>query len=107
MRCLQANVLCRDQLLHDQQIMSDLTTGDAKCLDSRLIRKPDAGRNMAAAFAAHVLQSGAASPSQRRKPSHLMPPTQVRGAFPAHDGIQHTPYTCRTHSLGDINYRMT
>jgi len=32
---------------------------------------------MAAAFAAHVLQSGAASPSQRRKPSHLMPPTQV------------------------------
>lgn len=35
------------------------------------------GRDMASDFAAYVLTSGAASPTQRRKPSHLMPPTEV------------------------------
>ncbi len=36
------------------------------------------GDDMASEFAAYVLESGAMSPAQRRKPSHLMPPTEVK-----------------------------
>lgn len=36
------------------------------------------GHDMASEFAAYVLSSGAASPAHRRKPSHLMPPTEVK-----------------------------
>ena len=44
---------------------------------------------MASDFAAYVLSSGAASPAQRRKPSHLMPPTEVSGGSPS-AFVEHT-----------------
>lgn len=39
-----------------------------------------AGGDITAEFAAYVLESGASFPTQRRNPSHLMPPTEVVAA---------------------------